>query len=207
MITIESIDDIVVNGGVVETADGSTLGSVEQVFLSEGSGDPAFVTVRTGLFGLSESFVPLAGATIDGSRIRVAFDKSIIKNGPRIESDRGAITTDEESELYRYYGTDSEVDVSDVENAPGAGSADATNVTADADAAGTGFGETSDRVPGPPPPPQTGRPGHPGPPLPPHLLKHVVVGHPHHPPVPPATQPPPPPVPHGPQTPTGTNHA
>jgi hypothetical protein len=104
MIMVAEIDDIVVDGGIVVTEDGRKLGSVEQVFLSEDTGMPAFVTVRTGLFGLSESFVPLEGATIDGSRIRVAFDRERIKNGPRIESDRGSITSDEEKELYAYYG-------------------------------------------------------------------------------------------------------
>ncbi|MEB0268025.1 PRC-barrel domain-containing protein, partial [Cryobacterium sp. 10I5] len=105
MITLEGIDDIVVNGGVVVTRDGAKLGSVEQVFLSEDSGEPAFVTVRTGLFGMLESFVPLDGATIDGPRVVVAFDRDRIRNGPRIESDRGSITADEEKELYDYYGT------------------------------------------------------------------------------------------------------
>ncbi|TFB84425.1 hypothetical protein E3O44_15175 [Cryobacterium algoricola] len=105
MITLEGIDDIVVNGGVVVTSDGVKLGSVEQVFLSEDSGQPAFVTVRTGLFGMLESFVPLYGATIDGPRVVVAFDRDRIRNGPRIESDRGSITADEENELYGYYGT------------------------------------------------------------------------------------------------------
>ena len=123
MITIERIDDIVVNGGIVVTSDGDKIGSVEQVFLSDDSGEPAFVTVRTGLFGMSESFVPLAGATVDGSRILVAYDKERIRSGPRIESDRGAITADEERALYLYFGMETAGVPEAVPNETGTGTA------------------------------------------------------------------------------------
>ena len=205
MITLEGIDDIVVNGGVVVTSDGAKLGSVEQVFLSEDSGQPAFVTVRTGLFGMLESFVPLAGATIDGPRVVVAYDRDRIRNGPRIESDRGSITADEENELYGYYGT----------SAP-----DSAGSTGSAESAGSGIPVESEEIaevaagspnpqaqspgappaPGHPPHPHDGpHPPHPHgphdgpPPVPPHLRKHEVDGRPH-----PHDGPPPPPPHDGP---------
>jgi hypothetical protein len=170
MITIELIDDIVVNGGIVVTSDGATIGSVEQIFLSEESGEPAFVTVRTGLFGMSESFVPLAGASIDGSRIHVAFAKDLIRNGPRIESDRGAITTDEESELYRYYDTGTPSAFEQSAGSSDAATAVVTSVTQPAEG-------SVDVRPSPVAVPQEPVPALPAPPpLPPHLLKHVVPG-------------------------------
>jgi hypothetical protein len=202
MITLERIDDIVVNGGIVVTSDGARIGSVEQVFLSELSGDPAFVTVRTGLFGMFESFVPLARATIDGSRVLVAFDRNQIKNGPRIESDRGSITAAEENELYLYYGTDAYIDA----NATDAQETDAQ------EAAGVPAGMTEavaaapaePTVPteGPAAAPHPGPPAHPGHPPgprpgghhPPHLLKHTVEGHRPPPPPPEGHRPPPPAV-------------
>ncbi|WP_255771720.1 PRC-barrel domain-containing protein, partial [Pseudarthrobacter sulfonivorans] len=104
MLSLQDIDNIVLNGGIVVDADGEKIGSVEQIFTSGDSGDPAFVTVRTGLFGMSESFAPLTGASLEESVIRVAFTKDTVKNGPRIESDRGAITETQEQELYSYYG-------------------------------------------------------------------------------------------------------
>ena len=220
MITLEGIDDIVVNGGVVVTSDGVKLGSVEQIFLSEDSGQPAFVTVRTGLFGMLESFVPLYGATIDGPRVVVAFDRDRIRNGPRIESDRGSITADEENELYGYYGTaapesagaaaaeESTEPVESVE--PGEsgipGEPGEAGVPVESGAITTdAHGRPETRVPatpghphphdGPPPPPHP----HDGPPpVPPHLRKHEVDGRPHphdgpHPhPHPPHDGPPPP---------------
>ncbi|TFC13223.1 PRC-barrel domain containing protein [Cryobacterium algoritolerans] len=181
MITLERIDDIVVHGGIVVTSDGAKIGSVEQVFLSEASGNPAFVTVRTGLFGMSESFVPLAGAKIDGSRILVAFDRTQIRNGPRIESDRGSITVDEESELYRYYGVPEEelsAEASEAGDPEEFGPAQAVVVEVK-DAAPPAAGPPTPPHPDHQPPPHPGSHPHPihgdGPP--PHLLKHVVDGH------------------------------
>ncbi|TFC22850.1 PRC-barrel domain containing protein [Cryobacterium sp. MDB1-18-2] len=201
MITLEGIDDIVVNGGFVVTSDGAKLGSVEQVFLSKDSGEPAFVTVRTGLFGMLESFVPLAGATIDGPRVVVAFDRDRIRNGPRIESDRGSITADEENELYGYYGTsapespvspESSVSVEPTEMAADATGAPARQVQS------PGAPPTPDHPhphpldgPHPPPPHAPNGPHDGAPPPPPHLLKHEAAGRPH-----PHDGPPPPPHSH-----------
>lgn len=106
MLSLQDIDNIVLNGGIVVDVAGEKIGSVEQVFTSGDSGDPVFVTVRTGLFGMSESFAPLSGASLEESVIKVAFAKDTVKNGPRIDSDRGAITETQEQELYRYYGLD-----------------------------------------------------------------------------------------------------
>ena len=100
MLSLQDIDNIVLNGGVVVDVAGEKIGSVEQIFTSGDSGEPVFVTVRTGLFGLSESFAPLSGASLEESVIRVAFAKDTVKNGPRIDSDRGAITETQEQELY-----------------------------------------------------------------------------------------------------------
>ncbi|QHK21764.1 hypothetical protein GU243_21120 [Pseudarthrobacter psychrotolerans] len=106
MLSLQDIDNIVLNGGIVVDAAGEKIGSVEQVFTSGDSGDAVFVTVRTGLFGMSESFAPLSGASIEESVIRVAFAKDTVKNAPRIDSDRGSITETQEQELYGYYGLD-----------------------------------------------------------------------------------------------------
>ncbi|WP_208748743.1 PRC-barrel domain-containing protein [Arthrobacter sp. PM3] len=178
MISLQDIDNIVLNGGIVVDAAGEKIGSVEQIFTSGDSGDPAFVTVRTGLFGMSETFAPLSGASLEDSVIKVAFDKDTIRNGPRIDSDRGAITEAQEQELYRYYGLPA-----------GTGASPADTTAADAVTTAP-----HPPPPGPPPPPPHGGPGHPPPP-PPH-------GGPGHPPPPPPPHggpghPPPPPPPHG----------
>jgi hypothetical protein len=60
------------------------------------------VTVATGWFGLSESFLPLDRAAINEERIRVPFDKTTIKNAPRYQSGV-TLAPEEEDELYRHY--------------------------------------------------------------------------------------------------------
>ena len=57
------------------------------------------MTVKTGLFGTSESFVPLSGASISGSDIVVTYDKDTVKDAPRVDAD-GHLTPDEEDSLY-----------------------------------------------------------------------------------------------------------
>jgi uncharacterized protein (TIGR02271 family) len=84
-------------------SDGQSIGQVGQVFLNERSGRPEWVTVRTGLFGMKETFVPLASSRRSGEEIRVPFDKETIKGAPNIDVE-DHLTLKEEAELYRYYG-------------------------------------------------------------------------------------------------------
>ncbi|AGL15982.1 PRC and DUF2382 domain-containing protein [Actinoplanes sp. N902-109] len=91
----------------VYDADGDKIGSVGQVFLDAQSGEPEWVTVKTGLFGTKETFVPLQRADVSGDRITVPVDKATVKDAPRIDTD-SALTYAEEDELYRYYGLTSD---------------------------------------------------------------------------------------------------
>ena len=83
-------------------ADGGKVGKIGQVYLDNESGDPQWVTVSTGLFGTSESFVPLASAVTSGNDIQVPFSKDIIHDAPRVEPD-GQISEQEEADLFSYY--------------------------------------------------------------------------------------------------------
>ena len=90
-------------GTDVYDTDGDRVGSAGQVYLDDETGAPEWVSVRTGLFGTKESFVPLQEATLTGDRLEVPFGKSQIKNAPRIDAD-GDLSPAEEDELYTYYG-------------------------------------------------------------------------------------------------------
>jgi len=87
----------------VEDPDGDKIGTVKQVYLDDGDGRPLFVSVATGLFGTSESFVPLEGADLVGEELRVRYSKEQVKDAPRIEAD-GALSEDEQERLFRHYG-------------------------------------------------------------------------------------------------------
>lgn len=102
MLNIEQIDRLVNQGANVLTGDGEKIGSIAQVFVDNAGGQPSWVTVRTGLFGMSESFVPLEGARAEGGDIIVPYSKSQVKDAPRIDAD-GALEPDEEDRLYKHY--------------------------------------------------------------------------------------------------------
>ena len=79
--------NLATSGGNVVGADGQKIGSIGQVYVDDSTGEPSFVTVKTGLFGTAESFVPLQDATVTGSDIRVAYNKTEVKDAPRVDPD------------------------------------------------------------------------------------------------------------------------
>src|ERR671920_1668682 len=85
-------------------SDGDKIGKVGQVFLDDQTGRPEFVTVNTGLFGTSETFIPAAGASFWGDRLEVPYTKDKVKGAPNVGVDSGHLDESEEQRLYEYYG-------------------------------------------------------------------------------------------------------
>lgn len=83
---------------------GHRIGIVGQLFVEEGTEQPAWVTVQTGLFGTNESLVPLEGAAFDGDTLTVAVDKTAVRQAPRVDVRQGDVTLAQERALYLYYG-------------------------------------------------------------------------------------------------------
>ena len=90
-------------GGTVIGHDGEKIGRVGEIYLDDETGRPEWVTVATGLFGKSQSFIPLAQAEVAGEEIRVPYGKDNVKDTPRIDGD-GSLSPDQEAELYAFYG-------------------------------------------------------------------------------------------------------
>jgi uncharacterized protein (TIGR02271 family) len=89
--------------GKVYGRNSDKIGSIGQIYVDDSTGAPNWVTVKTGLFGSAETFVPLEGARADGDDLYVDFAEDKIKDAPRVDPD-GSITPAEEEELYTYYG-------------------------------------------------------------------------------------------------------
>ncbi|RWZ51539.1 DUF2382 domain-containing protein [Labedella phragmitis] len=89
-------------GADVLDPDGEKIGTVGQVYLDPDTDRPLWATVKTGLFGSKESFVPLEGASYTDDRLHVEHSKDVVKHAPRIDAD-GALTHDEEDSLYAHY--------------------------------------------------------------------------------------------------------
>jgi uncharacterized protein (TIGR02271 family) len=81
---------------------GGKIGDVGQVYLDESSGEPAWVTVSTGMFGRRESFAPLYGASVRGGQLVLAVSKQLVKDAPSIDND-GRLNNMEVSALYQHY--------------------------------------------------------------------------------------------------------
>ena len=96
-------DASTLSGATVRSSDGSKIGTVSQVYLDDANSRPRWVTVRTGLFGTKETFVPLAAARVEGDDLLVDATKDKVTGAPQVEAD-GHISEREEAEIYRYYG-------------------------------------------------------------------------------------------------------
>jgi hypothetical protein len=84
--------------------DGNTIGTIEDIFLDRQTGEPAWAAVKTGLFGLKHTVVPISDAQpADDGKIRVPLPKEKVKDAPRIDPD-GGLDADEERRLWEYYG-------------------------------------------------------------------------------------------------------
>ncbi|UZX02278.1 DUF2382 domain-containing protein [Arthrobacter sp. CDRTa11] len=102
MLTRENIENLLNRGGNVVASDGEKIGSIGQLYADDDTGEPTWVTVKTGLFGTSQSFVPVEGARIDGDDLVVPYTKDHVKDAPRVEAD-GHLEPDEEDRLYDHY--------------------------------------------------------------------------------------------------------
>lgn len=142
MLTKDHIEYLLKSGGNVVSQDGTKIGPIGQVYADDETGQPTWVTAKTGLFGSSESFVPLEGATVEGNDVMVPYAKDLVKDAPRVDVD-GHLEPAEEDRLYTHYqlsggsGT-----YTDATAGPDAGAADAGHYDGQ-DAAGTVGHDTS----------------------------------------------------------------
>ena len=121
--------------------DGTTVGTIKEFYLDRETGYPTWALVNTGLFGATQTFVPLVHATEISDGLQVPYEKSHIKDAPKVDL-RDELSPNEEAELFAHYGVE-------YQPSPDAGS--------DADlAAGTtpnpGTPESADPDPGSAPP-------------------------------------------------------
>lgn len=102
MLNRENIENLLTKGGNVIGSDGEKIGSIGQLYADDDTGEPTWVTAKTGLFGTSQSFVPVEGAHSQGDDLVVPYSKEHVKDAPRVDVD-GHLTPEEEDRLYTYY--------------------------------------------------------------------------------------------------------
>jgi uncharacterized protein (TIGR02271 family) len=104
MIGNQDVQQLMSGNGNVVGQDGSKIGTIGQVYLDDRTSQPAWVTTKTGMFGNSETFVPLDDARIEGHDVVVPYAKDKVKDAPRVGDSDGHLEESQEAELYRYYG-------------------------------------------------------------------------------------------------------
>ena len=103
MATTMTLDDLQsAQGAAVYSSDGEKLGSVEEIFVDEETGQPEWIGLGTGFFGSKRVLVPVAGAERTGEGFTVPYAKDQVKETPDIDSDE--ISQETEERLYAHYG-------------------------------------------------------------------------------------------------------
>jgi uncharacterized protein (TIGR02271 family) len=90
---------------------GEKIGKVGEVYLREDSHQPAWITVKSGLFNQKETMVPLQGARMGSDGVRVGVTKERIKDAPPVDAE-GRLSERDSAALYQHYGIQPEVPTS-----------------------------------------------------------------------------------------------
>jgi len=82
---------------------GEKIGGFDTVYLDDETGQPEFLGIRTGFFGMNESFVPADSVQVRDGRLVTHHTKDEVKNTPNI-SPSEYLTREEEEKLYGHFG-------------------------------------------------------------------------------------------------------
>ncbi|PLA12607.1 PRC and DUF2382 domain-containing protein [Corynebacterium riegelii] len=140
MTNLNRIEDLA--NATAYDVNGDKVGSVQDVYVNDTSGQPDFISVNHGLFGTGTSIVPLRGHSLRDGDLHLAFPKDRIEDAPDLD-DNGHLTTNDQDALYRHYALTEVQDVTTYETgAPADGAVDgAAGAGVDAGAAGAaGYG-------------------------------------------------------------------
>ncbi|MFJ8651497.1 PRC and DUF2382 domain-containing protein [Streptomyces rochei] len=142
MITREEIANVLDHP--VYDGDGNKIGDAKHVFFDDMTGRPEWVSVKTGMFGSNESFIPIRDAAVVQDHLEVPYRKEQVKDAPNVDVDAGGhLSESEEHRLYDYYGINWDSVLSEAERtddgrfAAGPGPAGTASAAGAAGAAGT----------------------------------------------------------------------
>jgi uncharacterized protein (TIGR02271 family) len=103
MIGMEGIPGVL--GKTAYDASHAKIGQVNHVYVDEDTGQPEWMTVRTGLFGTRETFVPLEPVQVHGDEVLIPFQKQQVNGAPNVDvGANGYLAPPDEVRVYEYYG-------------------------------------------------------------------------------------------------------
>ncbi|MGP2441485.1 DUF2382 domain-containing protein [Streptomyces sp. JW3] len=140
----------------VYDGDGNKIGDAKHVFFDDMTGRPEWVSVKTGMLGSKESFIPIHDASLVEDHLEVPYDKDKVKGAPSVDIDAGGhLSASEEHRLYEYYDVnwdsvlsddDTRTDTTGTGTAAAAGTAGLVGTAGTAGMAGTAGRGRSDRT-------------------------------------------------------------
>lgn len=83
--------------------DGEKIGTIQEIYLVEETGQPEWALVKLGRLGSRTTLVPLVGADPIDEGIRAGYDKRVVNDAPRIDGD-GEPSEQDAAAVYRHYG-------------------------------------------------------------------------------------------------------
>jgi uncharacterized protein (TIGR02271 family) len=89
-------------GTAVYSSDGDKIGTIDEIFVDQETGQPEWIGLGTGFFGTKRVLVPVTGAEVAEDRVTVPYSKNQVKDTPGIDADD--ISQETEERLYAHYG-------------------------------------------------------------------------------------------------------
>ncbi|MFI0154710.1 PRC-barrel domain-containing protein [Streptomyces lydicus] len=83
---------------------GAKIGTIDEVYLDDATGEPEWAAVRTGLFS-RDAFVPLEPSKMVGEGLHIPYDRKLIKDAPDFGVGRH-LSPEQELQLYHHYRLD-----------------------------------------------------------------------------------------------------
>ncbi|MFI9052104.1 PRC-barrel domain-containing protein [Streptomyces sp. NPDC053427] len=96
---------------------GTKIGTIDEVYLDDATGEPEWAAVRTGLFS-RDAFVPLEPSELVDEGLRIPYDRKLIKDAPDFGVGRH-LSPEQELQLYHHYRLDISSPTSDPAPPPG----------------------------------------------------------------------------------------
>ncbi|MEU6733690.1 PRC-barrel domain-containing protein [Streptomyces physcomitrii] len=83
---------------------GAKIGTVDEVYLDDATGEPEWAAIRTGLFS-HDVFVPLEPGELVEGALHLPFDRALVKDAPDFGVGKH-LSPEQELRLYQHYGLD-----------------------------------------------------------------------------------------------------
>ncbi|MEU6119347.1 PRC-barrel domain-containing protein [Streptomyces sp. NPDC047117] len=83
---------------------GTRIGTIDEVYLDDATGEPEWAAIRTGLFS-RDAFVPLEPSRLVDDALHVPYERKLIKDAPDFGVGRH-LSPEQELQLYHHYRLD-----------------------------------------------------------------------------------------------------